>query len=211
MLYLYHRKIQRKRTHLHNYKLCEPVKVSYSSHVCCYWTLSSLGVIESPISRVTKITNIRQIRLCFRMKVRFSGTFLYHNRVIQRQRMQNIHVVALDMCEVAFKSSPLRLVSSFWLSGYLFLAMQFISEFIWVNLRRNGLTWQAKTLISYFAINSHWKRRTSHVLTSHVLSTWSAQSANKSVYQDCRFATNRHLRSADLWHRHQLTNKPRQI
>ena len=46
MLYLYHRKIQRQRTHLRNYKLCELIKV------CCYWTSSSLGVVEPPIGRV---------------------------------------------------------------------------------------------------------------------------------------------------------------
>ena len=34
--------------------------------------------------------------------------------------------------------------------------MQFISEFIWVNVRWNGPTWQAQTIISYFAINSHF-------------------------------------------------------
>ena len=66
--------------------------------------------------------------------------------------MQNIYVVALDTCDVALKFSPLRLVSSFWLSsGHLCLAMQFISEFIWVTLRWNGPNWQAKTTISYFA------------------------------------------------------------
>ena len=63
----------------------------------------------------------------------------------------------------ALKFSPLRLVSSascrsFWLSGHLFLAMQFISELIWVNVRWNGPTWQAKTIISCFSINSKLKR-----------------------------------------------------
>ena len=51
--------------------------------------------------------------------------------------------------DIAIKFSLLCLVSSFWLSGHLFLAKQFISEFIWVNVRWNGPTWQAKSFMKY--------------------------------------------------------------
>ena len=44
--------------------------------------------------------------------------------------MQKYTVIVLDTCNVAFKFSPLCLVSSFWLSGHLCLAVQLISEFI---------------------------------------------------------------------------------
>ena len=132
--------IRRQRTHLRSYKLWELVKV------CCYWKLSSLGVIETT-------QTFDRIRLF--QNERFSDAFLVSHGINQRQRCKNTHVVALDTCNVAF--SPLHLVSSFWLSGHLFFDMQFISKFIWVNVRWNGPTWQAKTIISYFAINSHWK------------------------------------------------------
>ena len=53
MLYSYHRKIERQRTHLRNYKLCELVKVSYH-----FVRLLLLNLIkswcESPIGRVIK-------------------------------------------------------------------------------------------------------------------------------------------------------------
>ena len=66
------------------------------------------------------------------MKVRFPDAFLASHRINQRQECKNIHVASLDTYDVAFKFSPLRLVSSFWFSGHLFLAMQLmiISEFI---------------------------------------------------------------------------------
>ena len=60
------------------------------------------------------------------MKVRSSNAFLASHR----KECKNIHVVALDTCDVAFKLSTQHLVSSFWYSGHLFLPMQFISEFI---------------------------------------------------------------------------------
>ena len=70
-------------------------------------TLSSLGVIESPMGpRVPIITQtFDRIRLCFRMKVRFSDAFLASraHRINQRQECKNIHVIALDTCDVVFK------------------------------------------------------------------------------------------------------------
>ena len=58
MLYLYHRKIERQRTHLRNHKLCELVKVSYSSSDHFAVCLLLLNLIkcwcESPIGRVIK-------------------------------------------------------------------------------------------------------------------------------------------------------------
>ena len=88
------------------------------------------------------------------------------------------------------KFSPLRLVSSFWLSGHLFLAMQFISEFIWVA------TCQAKTITVVLPLIP---------LISRDRNT---ARANQSASQDCRLATNQRLKSADLRHR---GKKPRRI
>ena len=123
------------------------------------------------------------------MKVRFSESFLASHRINQRERMQKY------TCRCswhALKFSPLRLVSSFWLSGHLFLAMQFISDFIWVNLRWNGPTWQAKTIISCFF---NWKERIARARDRNTALV------NQSASQDCRFATNQCLKSADLWYR----------
>ena len=144
MLYLYHRKIQRKRTNLHNYKLCELVKVSYSrSDYFVRFLLSNLikSWCESPFGRVTIITpKLDRTRLCFRMKVRFSGALLVSHRIMQRQRMQK-YMLYLLLARMVWS---LRLVSSFWLSSVHFcLAMQFICKFIWINLGWNGPTWQA--------------------------------------------------------------------
>ena len=57
------------------------------------------------------------------MKVRFSEAILASHPINQRQRMQKYicAAAALDTCDEAFKFSNLRLVSSFWLSGHLFL------------------------------------------------------------------------------------------
>ena len=129
------------------------------------------------------------------MKVRFSDAFLASHRINQRQRMQ----ILLHVSDVAFKFSPLRLVSSFWLSGHLFLAMQFISEFIWVNVRWTDLTDQLGKPF-------HWKETIARARardrnTAH---------ANQSASQDCRLATNQRLKSADLRHRteKQTKNEP---
>ena len=61
---------------------------------------------------------------------------------------------------------------------HLYTAMQFISEFIWVNLMWNEPTWQAKTITSYFALKKRNVR------------TWLAHST----------LTNQRLKSADLRH-----------
>ena len=53
---------QKQRACMRNYKLCELFKV------CCYWTLSSLGMIESPIGCIPLITKtFGRTRLGFRM------------------------------------------------------------------------------------------------------------------------------------------------
>ena len=117
-----------------------------------------LNLIKSSCDRMTdpsrsnNNTNIRrQNKTVLRMKVRFSDVFLASHRINQRQRVdkecKHIHVLGLDRC-LAFKLSPLYgllLVSSFWLSGHLLLAIKFIFEFIWVNVRWNRPTWQPKT------------------------------------------------------------------
>ena len=85
------------------------------------------------------------------------------------------------------KFSPLRLVSSFWLSGHLFLAMQFISEFIWVT------TCQAKTITVALP------------LIPLISRDRNIARANQPASQDCRLATNQRLKSADLRHRKKKT------
>ena len=132
------------------------------------------------------------------MKVRFSDAFLASHRINQRQRVdkecKHIHVLGLVTC-LAFKFSPLCLVSSFWLSGHLFLAIQFISEFIWV-VRWNGPTCQAKTItvvLPLIPLKIDFPRaKVCDRNTAH---------ANQSASQDCWIATNQHLKSADLQHR----------
>ena len=119
------------------------------------------------------------------MKVRFSESFLASHRINQRERMQKY------TCRCswhALKFSPLRLVSSFWLSGHLCLAMQFISEFIWVNLRWNGPTWQAKTIIC-ISLLIRLKR-----LSETDRDVLRIQRANQSASQECRFTTNQRPR-----------------
>ena len=134
---------------------------------------------------------------------RYTNTYTRQNRTFFHNESQNfwrfscitcnkaktknakLHVVALDACDVAFNLSPLRLVSSFWHTVHLCLAMQYFLEFIWVNLRWNGPTWEAKTIISYFTINSG--------LNSQPLS---------SASQECRFATNQRLKMSNLRHYH---------
>ena len=71
--------------------------------------------------------------------------------------------------------------------------IQFISEFIWVNLRWNGLTWQAKTIILYFTINSPWdfQRRTLHtacepISISRVLIRNQQMSKNTDLQPMCK-------------------------
>ena len=115
--------------------------------------------------------------------VSFSDAFLVSHRIMQRQRMQKYSVLLLT--RMVWRSS---FVSSFWLSVILCLAMQLISEFIWLNLRWNGPTWQAKTTILYFAINSQWERlsETYFARPKHVIGI---QRANESASQECLFAT----------------------
>ena len=115
--------------------------------------------------------------------------------------MQKYTCCSWHVSDVAFKFSPLRLVSSFWLSGHLFLAMQFISEFIWVNVRWNGPTWQAKTIISYSSPLIPLKSASARTRDRNTVR------ANQSASQECQLATNQRLKSADLRHRRKQTNK----
>ena len=75
----------------------------------------------------------------------------------------------------------------FWLSGHLFLAMRFISEFIWVNVRWNGPTWQAKTIISYFAIKDLVRKTPTSDVPKHVIGLQPTRPI--SVSTECPFAT----------------------
>ena len=59
--------------------------------------------------------------------------------------------------------------------------MQFISEFIWVNVRWKGPTLQAKTMISYFIIN--------HTEIDMLCRSAYSARTNHAAPQDCRFAT----------------------
>ena len=151
MLYLYHRKRQRQRTHLRNYNLCDPVKI------CCYWTLSSRGVIKSPIGRVPIITQtFDRIRLCFRMKVRFSDAFLVSHIINQRQRMHWIYMLLL-LTRVMWRS---RSQSSFWLSGHLFLAIQLrvYPSQLWSGTDQPGKRRPMWSVCIRWLHNSHWKK-----------------------------------------------------
>ena len=134
--------------------------------------------VESPVGRVPKS--------------KIFWIFPALHRINQRERMQKY------TCRCswhALKFSPLRLVSSFWLSGHLFLAIQFISEFIWV-VRWNGPTCQAKTItviLPLIPLKIDFPRaKACDRNTAHV---------NQSASQDCWIATNQHLKSADLRHR----------
>ena len=92
---------------------------------------ASLGVIESPIGHVPITTQtFDRIRLCFRMKVRFSDAFLASHRINQRQRLQQY------TCCCSWHV---------WYGVEVLRASVFISEFIWVNVRWNKPTWQACT------------------------------------------------------------------
>ena len=46
------------------------------------------------------------------MKVRYFDAFLVSHRIMQNKECNNIYVVALDTCDVAFKFSPPRLIDS---------------------------------------------------------------------------------------------------
>ena len=132
-----------------------------------------LNLLESPIGRVPIITQaFDRIRLCFRMEVRFSDSLLASHRINQRERMPKY------TCRCswhALKFSLLCLVSSFWLSGHLFLVMQLISAFIetW-----NGPTWKeasdVKRLYPQATLLALKEDQLRHYRTS--LSTWSEYS-----------------------------------
>ena len=136
------------------------------------------------------------------MKVGFSDAFLASQRINQKQRMQKYTCSwSWHMSDVSIKFSPLHLVSSFWLSGHLFLAMKFISEFIWVNVRWNGPTWQAKAItvvLPLIPLKRDFARARAR--------DWNTARANQSA-QDGRLSTNQHLKSADLRHRKKKKKK----
>ena len=85
----------------------------------------------------------------FRINVRFSDAFLVSYRIIQRQILQKYTcmfllfewVTTCDVVQVLTSASQVSFrLSSLLLSVHLGIAMQFISKFIWVNLRLNRLT-----------------------------------------------------------------------
>ena len=122
------------------------------------------------------------------MKVRFSDAILASHRINQRDWMQKYTYTRVG-CGVQVLT-----VSSFWLWGHLFLTMKFISEFVWVNLRWNGPTWKAKTIISCFSINSSWKERTrkstwSEYSAREPISVSRFQTCDQSASQECQFPT----------------------
>ena len=125
------------------------------------------------------------------MKVRFSGSFLASHRINQRDRMQKYTCCYWHVwCGVQVLTSTCRV---FWLSGHLFLAMQFISEFIWVNVRWNGPIWQSQ---NHNCVRRHWKE--TYFARARDRNT---ARANQSASQDCRLATNQRLKNPDLRHR----------
>ena len=63
-----------------------------------------LNLIESPIGRVPIITQtFNRIRLCFRMKVRFSESFLASYRINQRKNTKIYMSLLLTRVEVDTK------------------------------------------------------------------------------------------------------------
>ena len=123
-------------------------------------------------SRYNINTNTRQNKTVLEWKSDFLTLFLH--RIEWKDKECKIYMLLL-LTRVMWRSSShlCVLLSGFWLSGHLFLAMQFISEFIWVNVR-----WGKPKLISYFVIDSHWK------------STYFAHTARTNQRsQKCRFET----------------------
>ena len=119
----------------------------------------------------------------------------------------HIHVVLLTRGDVAFTFSPLRLVSSYWLSGFLFLVMQLISDFIRVSVRWNGPTLargaRCEAAVSAGYINSHWYK--TYIGLTYFARPFARDHntapANQSASQDCWLVINQRLESADLRHR----------
>ena len=113
-----------------------------------YWNLSSLGVIESvPISCVPIVTQtFDKIRLCFRMKVRFSDAFLASHRINQRQRMQKDTCCSWDVwSHVVLRAFVLTYAIHFWVC---------LSQ---SEVERTDLASQNHNFVQ-FAINSTEKR-----------------------------------------------------
>ena len=132
-------------------------------------------LIESPIGR---ITNTPQNKTWIRL--RFLDAFLVSHRIMQDKESKNIHVAALDTCDVAFKFSPLRLVSSFWLSSeHLFLVSHAIQFSVYLSQReeeRTDLASQNHNFVLHTERDAYFvDRHTARV--------------NRSASQECRFAT----------------------
>ena len=86
--------------------------------------------------------------------------------------------------------SLLHLVSTFWLSGHLFFVVQFISEFIWVNVRWKGPTCQAKIIMSCFAMKRDVRKCTwSEHSAREPISVSRLPTCDQSASQECGFAT----------------------
>ena len=97
------------------------------------------------------------MRVCFRIKVKFSDVLLVSHRIIQRQSLQNILLllfVRLTRGDVAFKFSPLplKLLSGCQDSGShgtcAKLCNSFLSTWRWTDQPK------PKTIISYSAIRT---------------------------------------------------------
>ena len=86
-----------------------------------------------------------------------------------------------------------RLVScrSFWLSGHLFLAMQFISVYLFQReVERTDPASQNQNFLLLQMKRAYARARDRNTAR-----------ANQSSFQDCRLATNQRLKKADLRHR----------
>ena len=144
-----------------------PITVAIILYVCCSHIHCSRSWVTINLIRVLvwipyrwhyNNTTPDRISPCFGTKVRFSDAFLVSHRIIKRQRMKKYTCCCCLSRWCGVQSSHLLslklLLSSFWLSVHLCKAMQFISEFTKVNLSWNRMTWQAQTIISYFALIS---------------------------------------------------------
>ena len=121
-----------------------------------YWNLSSLGVIESPISCVPIVTQtFDRIRLCFRMKVRFSDAFLASHRINQRQRMQKDTCCSWDVrCGIQVLTSASHVVLRAFVLTYAIHFWVYLSQ---SEVERTDLASQNHNFVQ-FAINSTEKR-----------------------------------------------------
>ena len=80
---------------------------------------------ESQIGRITIITQtLHRIRLCFRMKVRFSDAFLVSHSYNAKTKSAKIYMLLILTRDGAFKFSPLPLMSCYVIHFSVYLSQR---------------------------------------------------------------------------------------